>query len=206
MRGIILNTSLMIEEKKCIRCEKLKHSSLFHKKSASSDGLHSYCKDCIREYNKENAEWAAIRKRRYYLNNRKKINDYCVKYARERQSYDPLYKFNKSIRKLIARAIKNTGSKKKSKTSDILGLTPKKFRLYLEGKFKGGMSWQNYGEWHIDHIIPMSSAKDEFEAEILNHHLNLQPMWAEDNLKKSDSYNEEDKKNMIRVILNARLI
>ena len=194
----------MIEEKKCVRCEKLKHYSSFHKKSASSDGLHSYCKDCIKEYNKENAEWAATRKRNYYLKNKKKINNYSARYERERKKYDALFKLNKSIRCLIRGSIKRAGCRKNSKTVMILGLTPKKFRAYLEGKFKEGMSWQNYGDWHIDHIIPMAAAKDEFEAEILNHHLNLQPMWADNNIKKSDSYKEEDKEEMIRVILNTR--
>ena len=194
----------MTEEKKCVRCNELKHCSLFNKKSASSDGLHSYCKDCIREYNKENAEWAATRKRNYYLKNKKKLNDYIARYERERKKYDPLYKFNKSIRKLISRSIKRAGCRKNSKTVIILGLTPKRFREYLEDKFKTGMTWDNYGDWHIDHIIPMAAAENEFEAEILNHHLNLQPMWADNNLKKSDSYTEEDKVKMIKAIINKK--
>jgi hypothetical protein len=48
------------------------------------------------------------------------------------------------------------------------------------------MSWENYGEWHIDHIIPISSAKTNQEVYKLNHHTNFQPLWAEDNLRKSN--------------------
>ena len=46
------------------------------------------------------------------------------------------------------------------------------------------MSWDNHGEWHIDHIIPLSSAKDEYEFFKLCHYTNLQPLWANENYKK----------------------
>jgi hypothetical protein len=48
------------------------------------------------------------------------------------------------------------------------------------------MTWDNHGEWHIDHIIPISSGKTEDEVLKLCHYTNLQPLWKEDNLKKSD--------------------
>jgi len=48
------------------------------------------------------------------------------------------------------------------------------------------MSWENYGDWHIDHIIPISSAKNNDEVYKLNHYTNFQPLWALDNMKKSN--------------------
>ena len=48
------------------------------------------------------------------------------------------------------------------------------------------MTWENQGEWHFDHIIPISSAQTEEEVIKLNHYTNFQPLWAEDNLRKSN--------------------
>jgi hypothetical protein len=50
------------------------------------------------------------------------------------------------------------------------------------------MNWDTYGKWHLDHIIPLYEAKTEEEILKLNHYTNLQPLWAEDNLKKNRKY------------------
>jgi len=46
------------------------------------------------------------------------------------------------------------------------------------------MSWENYGDWHIDHIRPLSSFNESDDASIVNSLNNLRPLWKEDNLKK----------------------
>ena len=56
----------------------------------------------------------------------------------------------------------------------------------IETKFKKGMSFENHGEWHLDHIYPISLAKSEEEVIKLNHYTNFQPLWSEDNLRKSN--------------------
>jgi hypothetical protein len=76
--------------------------------------------------------------------------------------------------------------KKKSKTFDILGCSPYFLKEHLEKQFMNGMTWDNRNEWHIDHIIPLSYAKTEEEVYGLCHYSNLQPLWAQDNLKKSN--------------------
>ena len=50
------------------------------------------------------------------------------------------------------------------------------------------MNWENYGLWHIDHIIPISYAKSEEEIYKLNHYSNFQPLWAKDNLSKGNRF------------------
>ncbi len=78
------------------------------------------------------------------------------------------------------------GISKKNKTFDIVGLEPKDLKVYLEKKFEKNMNWENYGEWHIDHIIPLSSAKSEEQPYDLCYYTNLQPLWKRDNLIKGN--------------------
>ena len=68
--------------------------------------------------------------------------------------------------------------------SEILGCDWITAHNYLECRFTEGMNWNNYGEWHIDHIIPLASAKSNEELITLCHYTNLQPLWAFDNLSK----------------------
>jgi hypothetical protein len=78
------------------------------------------------------------------------------------------------------------GRAKTEKTFELIGCSPTEFRSYIEKMFVDGMAWENYGKWHVDHIIPISS----FDLNILEerqkafHYTNCQPLWAIDNLKK----------------------
>ena len=75
---------------------------------------------------------------------------------------------------------------KKNKTFEIVGCEPNELKMYLEKQFVVGMSWENRNEWHIDHIIPLSSAKTEDELYKLCHYTNLQPLWVVENIQKSN--------------------
>ena len=120
-----------------------------------------------KEYDKNNRE-----KRNEYLSNKKKIN--------------PIYRLSCIVRNRIYSFLKNKNITKQNKTFDIVGCSPQSLKEHLENQFTDGMSWDNRCEWHIDHIIPLSSAKTEEEMCKLFHYTNLQPLWAEDNLKKSN--------------------
>jgi len=62
------------------------------------------------------------------------------------------------------------------------------FKSYIEGMFKDGMSWSNHGEWHIDHIVPVSwFVKNHQDPYVCNHYTNLQPLWKHENLAKGDA-------------------
>jgi hypothetical protein len=67
-----------------------------------------------------------------------------------------------------------------------LGCSIARFKLFIEYQFKSGMTWDNRGEWHLDHVKPLSSFDLTDRQQFLDacHYTNYQPMWAEDNIKK----------------------
>jgi hypothetical protein len=67
-----------------------------------------------------------------------------------------------------------------------LGCSIPDLRAYLEAKFLPGMTWENYGEWHVDHARPLKEfdLADQSQARAACHHSNLQPLWARDNQRK----------------------
>jgi hypothetical protein len=73
----------------------------------------------------------------------------------------------------------------------MLGVDWEVAKVHIERQFTKGMNWDNQGEWHIDHIIPLASANNKEELIKLCHYTNLQPLWAEDNLSKSDKIIEQ---------------
>jgi len=122
-----------------------------------------------------------LRRKTYYENNKEKQ----FKYVRERIKTDPVFKLGNNMRRRINIFLSLNGITKKNKTFDIVGCSPEFLKEYLEQKFTEGMSWDLMGQHiHIDHVIPLSSANTEEEVYKLCHYTNLQPLWAEDNLKK----------------------
>jgi len=123
--------------------------------------------------------------KKYYKNvDKEKINN-RIKNKRKK---DPLFKLSGNIRNLIMISIRKMGYSKNSKTKKILGCSYEEFKIHLESQFKEGMSWENYGKWHLDHKIPISWAKNEDEIYELNKFTNFQPLWAEENIKKSNIF------------------
>jgi hypothetical protein len=135
------------------------------------------------EYYKKNKENRLEYRKTYLKNNREKHNEY----VKNKKLSSPIYYLSCVVRNRIRTFLKSKNVTKKNKTFDIVGCSPEFLKEYLEQKFTEGMSWELMGSnIHIDHIIPLSSAKTEEELYKLCHHTNLQPLWAEDNLKKSD--------------------
>lgn len=123
----------------------------------------------------------------YKKNNRKRYNDLKI----NRKKNDPLYKLRITISERIRQALKYhlAGTyKKKDSTIELLGCSIDELKTHLQNQFKEGMTWQNHGEWHIDHIIPCAAfdlSKKEDCLKCFNYK-NLQPLWAHENLSKSD--------------------
>jgi hypothetical protein len=139
-----------------------------------------------KEYREKNNEIVKQKKQKYYFENKEKIRSYKKGWEREKRKNDILFKLKQSIRHRVYMFLKRHNISKKNKTMDMVGCESHFLKEYLEQKFQQGMSWDNYGVWHIDHIIPLSSANSEEEIYKLCHYTNLQPLWGIDNIKKSN--------------------
>jgi len=138
-----------------------------------------------KKYNDINKNITRENKKIYYQNNKEIIKIKHREYKRIKRQ-DPLFRLKANIRNLIGISIKNKGYLKKSNTELILGCQLKDFILYIESKFEIWMNWENYGKyngelnygWDIDHIIPLSSSKNEDDIYLLNNFNNLQPLCS----------------------------
>jgi hypothetical protein len=134
-------------------------------------------------YREKNSEIIKLRKKIWRDNN----PNYHNEYEKNRKETDSLFKLTKILRLRFYHILKNKNLNKETKTFEIVGCTPEFLKNYIENKFSEGMSWDLMGQHiHIDHIIPLSSAKTKEELYKLCHYTNLQPLWATDNLKKSN--------------------
>lgn len=108
-------------------------------------------------------------------------------YRKEQYKYNPSYRLRKCLRARIYDALK--GRNKSAKSIELLGCSPEFAVQYLANLFQPGMSWSNHGDWHIDHIIPCNSfdLSDPDQQRQCFHYTNMQPLWAEDNLRKGDT-------------------
>ena len=84
-------------------------------------------------------------------------------------------------------ALREKGFSKESKTAKTLGCSWKQFTKHIESQFTDGMSWDNKSEWHLDHVVPLSCATTIEGLEKLSHYTNIRPLWAAENLRKSDN-------------------
>jgi len=105
----------------------------------------------------------------------------------ERRKIDINYRLKENLRTRVHHAIFGI-SKKSNTTMDLIGCTIEEFKIHLEKSFVNNMSWDNYGEWHIDHIIPCSlfDLTDPEEQRKCFNYKNQQALWAIDNIKKSN--------------------
>ena len=114
------------------------------------------------------------------------VKDSKNKRRRERYASDLKYKIKVCLRSRLLAALKL--NPKTSSAITNLGCSVEYLKIHLESKFQPGMTWENWSHtgWHIDHISPLASAKSPEELIKLSHYSNLQPLWAVDNIKKSD--------------------
>ena len=144
-----------------------------------------------KEYYQENKEQKIEWQKEYYKKNVEKIIQQKKEYKRERYQRDPQFRATQSLRARTRKGIKNQGGYKSASTEELLGCTFKEANLHIENQFLPGMSWENHGEWEIDHIRPMASfdLTDPQQQRECCHHTNLRPMWWKENRSKGSLWN-----------------
>jgi hypothetical protein len=128
-----------------------------------------------KRWREENKETVKKNKRDYYLNNKEYINKYMSNYNKE---YHKLNPHIRAWRSTLKESLKRLGKKKEGYSIDLLGYSALELKEHIESLFTDGMSWDNYGDWHIDHIKPVSSFDQDSNPSIVNALTNLQPLWA----------------------------
>ena len=129
-----------------------------------------------------------IKERRRVYVQRSEFKEGQRTYMRDRYRTDPAFKLKHNLRKRLRHALQ--GQAKSARTQELLGCTVEELRAHLEAQFKPGMTWENYGEWHIDHIRPCASfdLTDPEQQRACFHYTNLQPLWAQENIRKGAKF------------------
>jgi len=200
-----------MEKKICSKCRIEKEVCEFNKKSVSKNGIQYYksrCKKCQSEdekikrdsnpeqykiwYDKTRVDRNKWRSEYYHSNKEiilvrnKRYNKISQNNRKLKYHEDNLYKLRHILSCRMRSLLKLNSFNKTKSFNKVIGCPPIFLKKHLEKQFTDGMSWGNHGlyGWHIDHIIPLSSAKTEEKVYELCHYTNLQPLWAEVNLKK----------------------
>jgi len=190
-----------------IKREKYKENPEPHRRWAKNNP--EKVKENGKNWVKKNPKKVKLKKQKYNLKNKEKNREYSQNWRKNNPDYKKIYnqknreklwesekkrrenflvKLSNNVRNRVKNYLNSKNIKKNNKTFDIVGCTPEILKEYLEKQFIEGMNWDNYGKfgWHIDHIVPLSSASSEEEIFKLCHYTNLQPLWAFDNLSKGN--------------------
>jgi len=187
----------------CSRCKEEKDHFEFNKCSKEKSGLKPECRSCGKLYRKINnkkiiKQEKAVRlknrdsilesRKRHYYKYRSKILKHQLGRQKIRLKTDVSFRLIRRLRNRVYYALKDF--RKDCTTIELLGCSVERFKSHLESQFQNGMTWKNYGQWHVDHIRPCASfdLSDAIQLKKCFHYSNTQPLWAKDNIKKKDSY------------------
>jgi hypothetical protein len=104
---------------------------------------------------------------------------------------DPSFRIGVAFRSIVSSMLKRRGTIKAYKAEQLLGCPIRQLREHLENQFRDGMTWSNYGKWHVDHIRPCASfdLTDPQQQKQCFHFTNLQPLWGTENISKGARWN-----------------
>ena len=122
-------------------------------------------------YRRLNADKERMRKKIWNETNRDKVNEYAKKYRKDKPH-------EQALRNILRGCLRRMGQHKEGHTIDLLGYSALELKNHISALFTEGMSWDNYGEWHIDHIKTVISFDKDTHPSIVNALSNLRPLWA----------------------------
>jgi hypothetical protein len=204
----ILINDLGNKAKKCGICKETKELNNFYKDNTHIDNLSSTCMCCNKEngkiyrqnnresirernknYERKNKSKAKKRSKKWYSNNkikaikrvskwrddnREKYREWSRENSKKKRKECIKFRMKDSMRRLLRRCVIN----KTDRTHKMLGYTWDQLKGRMECQFTDEMSWENYGEWHIDHKKPVYKFDTDSSASTVNSLSNLQPLWA----------------------------
>lgn len=174
--------------KKCTKCKTLQPRENFNKDSTRGEGLNFRCRTCDAAYRAANREKLRADNRRWFAENRERSRAYNRAYTTERRArdvgFDMVHRLRNRVKMAFARGNRS------ARFWDLTGCTIAELLEHIERQFTDGMSWENRGEWHVDHIRPCASfdLTDPAQQRECFHFTNLQPLWAKDNFAKGSKY------------------
>jgi hypothetical protein len=148
-----------------------------------------------KQYHEDNKEKINAKKRQYYANDKVKNehNAWMRDYQKDPKNKEVVYRYRNNNphviawRSILYRTLNQFGKEKQFSTQESLGYSADELKSHIETLFTEGMSWDNHGEWEIDHIFPLSKFDPETPVNIVNSLQNLQPLWKEENRSKSNN-------------------
>jgi hypothetical protein len=162
------------------------------------------CVECTKEYHENNREEKIKMMAQYYNNNKEKINtprkkelsalwfqnnkEKINKKNRERYKNDLIFRVKQNMKRHLHHFLKQVGGTKTGRTEELLGYTAEELKTRLESLFQEGMTWDNQGDWHIDHIIPQSYFTSIDQIRECFALSNLKPEWGEWNMSKGNRF------------------
>ena len=148
------------------------------------------------EWQKKNKEYRKEYYNKWRKENIEKWRESKRNYEKTRKANDPLYKLIANFRTAIYQVLKENNLNKNGHYFEILKYTPEELIQHLESQFTDGMNWENYGDWHVDHKLPITyfNISEPGDEEFMKCWSldNLQPMWGEENIKKSNKVLNEN--------------
>lgn len=153
------------------------------RRDANLEKFRKYQRDYLRANPDKRAEYRRSHRERHG----DKVDQQVRAWQKMRRRTDPVFRMSCAVRHRIWEFMRVRSFTKSSKTLEMLGCSWDEFAMHMQSLFAEGMTLGNYGEWHIDHIMPLASAVSVDDVIRLSHYKNLQPLWAADNRRKSAS-------------------